>query len=669
MIEFAQPLALWTGLTLTLPIFAHLAYQKIREKFGFSTLRFLEVSTVPRSGKRQPSDWLLLLLRMLLFLLISMLLADPYWRDLQADPILPSTRVEKVFLVDTSPSMGGWEAWEQVADSVLDRMEEDPLAQHALLFPQKDSIRECPLGSSPESILQTLQSAQLMPSAHGLQAMVDRSLDLFSPGAEARKVIFLSDFQKSSWQEIESSFAQMNIEVELVPLGHGDQPWNQRSGNRAVVESRVAPAGAGNIRVWSVLKNWDRNRSLARVSLLAGGQTREVTEVSLPPEGSAQVQFILPSEDFSHAVICLEDEDSYPLDNNQSLWLLPPPPRTFGFWSSSQEDTSLSLEEKFLQTAMESAGDGEWDSWEHAQSLADELRLGSASSALDFLIIPGLSGWFEEEGLAAELEQYLGQGGTALITPSGDSLIQLNQALKDSRLLNASFGRLNQPQTSFDPYRVDHLSEKSFLSDVFFGQAARDLYLTQVLQFCTTIEGEGVKVPLRERSGKPLFLIRSLPDGGRLVFSTFRMIPQWTDLPMRNSFLPLLVELCGLNQSDELTGNSIRLQSGENRELSSAVFSAWQPGLFQVDGRRIEVVHPFAESIPELIDKAELIDALSGGSASGSGDVLDSFSPDHPAHTPLWHWFALGVALLFFLEMIFSSPRGVPETTQGVTGA
>ena len=40
MIEFAQPLALWTGLAVGLPILAHLAYRRII-KNSFSSLRFV----------------------------------------------------------------------------------------------------------------------------------------------------------------------------------------------------------------------------------------------------------------------------------------------------------------------------------------------------------------------------------------------------------------------------------------------------------------------------------------------------------------------------------------------------------------------------------------------------------------------------------------------------
>ena len=56
MIEFAQPAALWTALAVGLPVFAHMAYRRVTEKFYFPSLRFIRPSQIPRTGKRTPSD-------------------------------------------------------------------------------------------------------------------------------------------------------------------------------------------------------------------------------------------------------------------------------------------------------------------------------------------------------------------------------------------------------------------------------------------------------------------------------------------------------------------------------------------------------------------------------------------------------------------------------------
>ena len=65
---------------------------------------------------------------------------------------------------------------------------------------------------------------------------------------------------------------------------------------------------------------------------------RETVPVNLPPQGTEQLQFILPSKDFAQATISIEGTDQYTVDNNRSLWILPPLPRKFGFWQSSEDE-------------------------------------------------------------------------------------------------------------------------------------------------------------------------------------------------------------------------------------------------------------------------------------------------------------------------------------------
>ena len=109
MIEFAQPAALWTALAVGLPIMAHMAYRQITRKHPFPSLRFIRPSRIPRTGKKKPTDLLLLLLRVLLFLILAALLADPYWKN-DSTPAAMDEGKETLIAIDLTPSMSGWNA-------------------------------------------------------------------------------------------------------------------------------------------------------------------------------------------------------------------------------------------------------------------------------------------------------------------------------------------------------------------------------------------------------------------------------------------------------------------------------------------------------------------------------------------------------------------------------
>ena len=655
MMEFGQPLALWTGLAIALPIIAHLAYQRIAHKVSFSSLRFLRSSSIPRTGRRKPSDWLLLLLRILLFVLLTLLLADPYWQKPDLDNPLPSGSSQSIFVIDCSPSMAGWGAWDEMMEEIDVRLQNSVDEKFGLLAIQQGALIEWAVGSKKEDLQKAIEELTPQSSALGIQTLIDRSADLFSPQAGLKKVVIFSDFQKSSWQDIAGSLAEEGIEVELLPFGHGENLWSNRSFNRSIVDARVAPFGTEKVRIWTALRNWEDQRSDINVSIFAGGAVRQTIGTSLPPLGSQQVQFILPAQDFAQATVSIEQADAYTLDDNQSLWVLPPLPRSFGFWKNPNPKDSDSLEQQFLQAAMESAGDGTWIRWQENKERANEGRMGITGPPLELLVVLGLSGWFEDEGLSIPLDSHLQGGGTVLITPPDDSFVAMNQILKESGMLSFTFGGINQTMPGIDPFRFDALAEKSELSKVFLGDSARDLYLSQIKQFITVKEDESLGVPLRDRSGKPLVLVRTLPSGGRLIFFTFRMFPQWTDLPLRNSFLPLLVELCALNQKQESIGGSIRLQGGDSMEVGGKPVDTQNLGLFQMGEKRIEVVHPLVESMPEVINRNELTEALVGNPPS----LPVGFSGNQvrpKSGIPLWPWFALASAILLVMEMILSAP-------------
>jgi hypothetical protein len=123
MIEFGQPAALWTGLAVGLPILAHMAYRRITQRHAFPSLRFITPSQIPRTGRKTPTDLPLLLLRILLFLAIMFLLADPYWSG-STSPEKQSDGKELMIAIDASPSMGGWNGIEEAQKIATDLIQD-----------------------------------------------------------------------------------------------------------------------------------------------------------------------------------------------------------------------------------------------------------------------------------------------------------------------------------------------------------------------------------------------------------------------------------------------------------------------------------------------------------------------------------------------------------------
>ena len=653
MIEFAQPGALWTALAIGLPILAHMAYRRVSQKHAFPSLRFIRPSQIPRTGRKTPTDFPLLLLRILLFLILAFLLADPHWKT-DSSPASGVIQQETLFALDLSPSMAGWGALEE-AKNLLDARVDETEGRSGMLTFGAEVLDEWAMGTQPEELKEALAELSHDWRKGDAQGMLERVTSLFSDAAASRRLVVVSDFQQSDWQTAWRDFSQSGIECEWIQVGQGDSEKG-REGNRAVVEARAVPAGPGKLRVWVVARNWEDREVEEKLILYAGGEERESQKIILPPRGSTQAQFILSAGDFSKAVVQVSGDDAFSLDNERAIWLKAPPARRFGFWLDNPDHPQTKEEMAFLNSVMLSMGDRGWNRWESNQDQADGLRLGDEQSSLEFLSVLGLGSWFEQEELSTPLKVHLEKGGVALVTP-GDRFSSTASVLNQSGLMDFSFLRVaGAASLNSKPFRIAALEQGGQLEEVFQGKSARDLYLTSIRRFGILRKlGEQVEVPLRDREGRPLALIRRYESGGRLIFLPFRLASTWTDLPLRNSFLPLLAELSrtGVQVSGQRAWPV--LEPGETYSASEE-FVAEKPGVFRLGEEWLEVILSPSESSPDTLALDDLKQSLGGG-ANPLPTQVDTAGIGDSASESLWLWFVLAATILLVVEMIWSRPQ------------
>ena len=141
---------------------------------------------------------------------------------------------------------------------------------------------------------------------------------------------------------------------------------------------------------------------------------------------------------------------------------------------------------------------------------------------------------------APSLLDHLEKGGKAIITPPADSHVLMNKVLKESGIIDFTFGGMNRTAFRMEPYRFEVLPVDSKLNQVFLGDSVRDLYLSQILQFINVDGVNDLNVPLQDRSGRPLILSKSFPNGGRLVL-LFVFYPNGRIYPCVIPFFPYLL--------------------------------------------------------------------------------------------------------------------------------
>ena len=665
MIEFGQPAALWTGLAIGLPILAHMAYRRITQKHAFPSLRFITPSQIPRTGRKTPTDLPLLLLRILLFITIVLLLADPYWSS-SVKPETSSNEKELIIAIDVSPSMGGWNGLEEAKVTASDIISNSEEKVGLVTFGKKIES-EWPVGTERKVLLESLEGISHVWARGDVQILVDRVVRLFGENTLQKKLVVISDFQRSDWQSVDFDLGNKGIETEMIQVGAKNLE-TIRSDNRSIVESKVVPAGPGKVRVWSVVRNWSFEKKSDILELVIGGEVKATQEIVLPAKSTKQVQFIVPSSEVSQAVIKLSNDDPMSLDNQRTVWLKAPPPKHFGFWHNTSIDEPTKSEKNFLKTAVESAGDNGWNRWEESEDNANGLRMELDDSKLELLLVIGMGNWFQEEGLASSMNAYLESGGVAVITPT-EIFSETASIIRQEEWMRFSFIRVvGGAAFAQTPFRIGALDQSSGLSEIFSGKAGRDLYLTSLRKFGMLKKvDEALKIELSDREGRPLVLSKNFSSGGKLIFFPFRMNTSWSDLPLRTSFLPLLMELTKKNNQQEQTLPV--LEVGDQLGAGTEGFVAVKPGLYRHADKWVEVVFPIAESVPEVLSADEI--NLRAGDLANTPTTSreDSFLSMDDDQYSLWLWFAILAGSLLTIEMIWSRPHSGIEQKEGISHA
>ena len=252
---------------------------------------------------------------------------------------------------------------------------------------------------------------------------------------------------------------------------------------------------------------------------------------------------------------------------------------------------------------------------------------------------------------------FMERGGVLLATP-GEPYAGTVANLRETGLLELSFkGVPGGARDRSDPFRFASFPPDTPLAKVFEGKSARDLQLASLFKYGEIAPlSDDVTVRVRASNEHPLVLERKV-GAGRFLFFAFRLDTTWSDLPARNSFLPLLGELVKGEGGEDRAWP--RLEVGGRLTLGEETFVAEEPGTFRFKDQFVEVSLPVAETSPEVFDREEALAILGAGKKSQTAQFGETSSENEGE--PLWIWFAIACAVLFVMENLWISPRGLDE--------
>jgi len=706
-VSFLNPAALLALAAVAVPLFLHLFNLRRPRTVEFSSLDFvkeLQKSAVQRVRIKQ---WLLLALRMLAIACLVLAFAQPTLTS-ELGGMGASVPTTHAIVVDNSLSMtadgeGGsyFDQAKRKVEGVLGTVEEN---DQVLVWPTVRSGQSRPEPVSNVGVAREgLANLETRAGGSSLaQAIVDAAEAAAQSEAPQTVVYVASDLQASTLGDSVATQVPDGVRVQLLPVETRAQ--SNVGISDVTVTSRIAEVDQP-VQLEATLVNHGAETLTDYVAsvYLAGNRVAQAT-ATLEPGLETTVSFtVTPQERGWLGGAVVTEDDDFPVDDRHHFTLhVPEERRVLLVRGEGQRtkyvDLALSSEMIADRIALQTTAIGE-------NALAS-AELGQYDAVL--LVGPRSLSSGEVDGL----RRYVDRGGGLLLFPSAQARPEDYNALFGA-LSAGSFrgfsGSLSTDRTVASFERVD-LAHPLF-EGVFSQERRRDDASVEqpdiryVMNFRPS--GRAGQTLIELSNGFP-FLHEVSHGSGRLLLMAVAPTRDWSDLPVRGLFVPLLYRsVYYLSASTSVAGEqlvagrptelrvtgvspdaSLRLQgpggievTPEQRNLFGATLlsigsALTELGLYDVRAdttrvRRIAVNVDPAESDLKTASSDEAastlqeatgapVRTLSRQLSGGDEDIAEALRTQR-AGTEIWNLFLLLALLVLAAEMLVAS-QWTPET-------
>jgi hypothetical protein len=631
---FLAPWMLIGLVGLGVPIAIHLRDRSKSESLDWPTLRFLKVARQQSSRRSRIKHWLVLAARCLLLALLVLAMSKPYFSDSDwAKPTdLPTT---VVVVLDNSYSMGfadtpdatRFDRAKQAAIEQLADLSVDDEVGLVLINEQAVVLTESPTRDH-DRVRQLIREADMAPRGTNLAAGLGAAFTLAqldAPASESvnadgqpdaptqalpdtagvvrerraawRQVVLLTDMQDTGWRSVFDT-GMLTQQEEPVPLTVIDVSGPENR-NRFVQQIEVREDSTGNTLSVDVQVIGAGNET---ATLWIDGQRVGAPARINPANSKATLTAPMPSQGVHAGMVTLED-DRLPIDDRGYFTVRVGGGRELVIVDGDPSNIPSLAETFYLNAALATTQAARKDL---AITRLSPRELSSAALPKGGCII--LANVKQLDGVAlTKLENFLRAGGNLFIT-LGDNV--------DTASYNAdwSFMPLKLDGMLGDPGKARAYSMLIEAGDHPLFAGRLDLGATRYFAFIggdPTTMRDGSQVLASFSNGSPAFVEGTFggdattgSTGGKVLVLTGPIDADWSNLPFRRAFVPLL---------DRVINHMTR------RQLSSASITVGQPVQFAGPGTLNN--RPITVTAPDGTTKS-----LTAAAAQPGGAVQAAFS-------------------------------------------
>lgn len=537
---FLHPLYLFGLAAASLPVLIHLLNRRRLKRVRFPAVKFILLSQKRISRSYRLRHWLLLALRTLAVVFLALLLANPIFQT-GAGLFAGGGPVALVVLLDNSLSMkwsGDGDGFKQAKEAARLLISNLNAGDRAALITTDISGKEAlRLKSEKAVLLRELEQTELADGSANFSAALTKAYELLNIPAGQKEIRLITDLGLTGWDQFSTSSLKQydpSIPFKTIRIGNKQKPLNG-----TVKAVRLASQGVGvnlPIDLEATIANFgDREIKDLLVQLSIDGQNKEQKLATIPAKGETTVGFQTRlSGDGGHfGQVALKKEGM--AGNPSSNFALDAQAKIKILVVDGDPQTSLVQSETFfLSRALNPAGDKDSSMFLPTVIIQDGLNTAALES---YQVVVLCNVATLSDGVLAKLQDFVRQGGGLLIF-SGDKLPAeyYNQRLASylpAQLHDKKVG----PEPSgekIDKVDVTHPALQNF-SDALLLEALKS---ARVWGYTRAVPvGKSVLIALG--NGDPLMLEQKAGNG-RVILITTSADRDWSDLPLKTAYLPLL---------------------------------------------------------------------------------------------------------------------------------
>jgi len=618
--SFLNPLLLWAGAAVAVPIIIHLLNRRKFQKVVWAAMRFVKVSMEQNRRRMEIEDMILLALRCLLLLLLALALARPAMRSSTSD-LFGQSKVTAVIVLDNSASMGVSDGLQQrfdkgrkAAEQVLDTL---PTGSAAAVFLASDGVNAAIPEPTHDLNLarKVIRDAPLSDRATDLFAAIEKAHETLRGRTSLGKEVYvITDGQQSAWRQLgdiqkllakaKDARGDQSVQTRVVLVGEPEER------NLGVTDLRVTggltPVNRP-LRFEARVTNHGKHEATGvRVTLQVNAEPPgdDVVIPNIPAGESRAVSLFarLRTEGF-HSITARIPDDRFAADNRRTLSVRALREVRVLLVDGNPGAEPRDAETFFLAHALVPVVPEEAEGYFIKPAIIPVADLAEQRlDDFDAVVLANVPEF--PASLVTTFEQYLRRGGGLLIFPGAKVNVAFynDQLHKRSNILPATLGEPRGDATQEDQFIT--LQSKGYdhpivtiWNDPGSGQlnSARFFRAFELQLPPTTSEPAGKREGEKSRS-PPIPLSQAptnpVPDAGvskvilrysdhspaaverpwglgRVILFSSTATTTWNDLPVRPAFVPLLHRTLASVVQRQDEGLNLRVGQGFARRMAA----------------------------------------------------------------------------------------------------